>query len=230
MLAPRRKYTRKPRVARRRRVYRPRMIKGRSYHAPKRFTSTFKLLDVIASPYGTHPDDYTRNTLSVSLQDMPIFTNLHSLFGQFAITGVKLTYRPTITSYNSTIAGTIASPQLLFAEDKNQLVPLSPLQMRSQDNCRTFSASRGWSKYIRNPRPLLYQQDLGQQQLKVIQRSREINWLTPEQVNGPEANLRHLMAQLCVQDVTGATGEVGVGELWAKVYVVCKEQSKHGAI
>jgi len=199
--------------------------------APKKFTSTFKLLDVVASPFGTHADGFTRHSLHVSLTDMPIWTNLHSLFRQHAITGVKLTYRPTITAYTSEAGGSIAAPQLLYAEDKNNFTPLSPFQVRSQDNCKTLMASRGWSKYVAKPRPNLFQSDatLGVA-YKTISKAQDIHWLSPALSTDPESTLPHLMAQFCVQDVTGAVNDVGIGELWAKVYVVCKEQSRVNAL
>lgn len=207
------------------------MKSAKSVHAPKKFTSTFKLLDVTADPYGTHGDGFQRNALAVRLTDLPIWTNIHSLFRQHAITGVKITYRPNITSYISQPTGWVA-PQMLFAEDKNSFTALAPNQLQSQDNCRTLTASRGFSKYIARPRPHLFQANTAAlaQGIKVIGKSREIMWLSPSLNADPEAALPHVFGQLCVEDVVGAVNPVQVGELWCKVYVICKEQSVANAL
>jgi len=198
-------------------------------HAPKKFTCQFKLLDVNASPFGTHPDGYARNRLSVHLNQIPIYSQLFALYGQFAIAGIKFTYRPKINSTSPDGAGIPAS-NLLYAEDKNSSAALAATALYGQDNMKTFVSTRGWSKYVSKPRPNLYQLVAGEELVKTITPARQLHWLTPNNATNtdPASMLPHLAAQLCVQDITGAVGEVGQGELWAKVYLLCKEQRIQG--
>lgn len=226
-LMPRKNYKKSKTGGRRRRAtYRPRKSKGYAYHAPKKFESEFKILDVNAEPFGSHADGYSRNKLSVSLAKIPIFTNLRTLYRQFAITSVKLMYRPKVNMSD----GGISLAQLLFVEDKDSDIAISPLQARSEDNCRVLTCNRPWKHFIKMPRPLLYQQSADGNPVKVIQRAKELHWLSPESEGDVPSNLEHLFGQLCVSDVTGATDDVGVGELWCKVYFSCKEQRKANAI
>lgn len=216
------------RMMRRRRPYRiPRSV---GLHAPKKFTSTFLLDDVNASPYGTHTDGFARNALSVSLADIPIFSNLYTLYSQFAITSIKLMYKPKINVAAAGAAPTASLANLLYCEDKDNYNPLSALQIRSQDNCRNYISSRGWGAFVKKPRPLLFQQDSSGNQIQVISKAKDIHWLSPKTVDSDEANLKHLFAQLAVEDITGTDGVVGVGQLWCKVYLAVKEQRKSAAV
>lgn len=229
-----------PLYRRRRMVRRPRrkMMRRRPYriprsvglHAPKKFTSTFLLDTVVADPYGTHTDGYNRRALSVTLDDIPIFSNLYTLYSQFAITSIKLMYKPKINIAAAGAAPTAAIANILFAEDKDNYAALSPLQVRSQDNCRNFVSSRGWSAFVKKPRPLLFQQDQDGNPVQVISKAKDIHWLSPKSVASDESLLKHLFGQICVQDVTGADEAVGVGELWCKVYLAVKEQRKSAAV
>lgn len=226
----RRRMVRRPRRKMMRRPYRiPRSVRN---HAPKSFTSTFKMLDVTASPYGTHTDGYTRNALSLALKDIPIFSNLYTLYSQFAITSVKLSYRPKVNIAAAGTAPTAAIAQLLYAEDKDNWEPLSPLQLRSQDNCRTLVANRSWGTFVKKPRPLLFQKDIDGRSIQVISKAKDIHWLSPQSNSDEDgaAIMSHLIGQLCVSDVTGADDNVGCGELWCKVYLVVKEQRKTAAV
>lgn len=227
----RRKLVRRPRrMMKRRRPYRiPRSV---GLHAPKKFTSTFKLQDVTASPFGTHTDGYTRNLLSVSLNQIPLYTNLYTLYGQFAITSVKIMYKPKINIAAAGAAPTACLANILYAEDKDSDFALSPLQVRSQDNCRNYISSRGWGAYIKKPRPVLYQKDVDGASVRVISKARDIHWLSPEVAGSEDAasKLEHIFGQMCVEDVTGADDNVGVGELWCKVYLAVKEQCKSAAV
>lgn len=223
--------TRRPRrMLRRRRPYRiPRSV---GYHAPKKFTSTFLLKNVVASPYGTHTDGYSRNLLSVSLNDCPIYTNLYSLYGQFAITSVKIMYKPKINIAAAGAAPTAALANILFAEDKDSDTAKTQLVVRSQDNCKNFISSRGWSHFIKKPRPALYQQDEEGLLVKTISKAKDIHWLSPQTAlpTDTSARLPHVFGQMCVEDITGADEDVGVGELWCKVYVAVKEQRKTASV
>jgi len=224
----RRRMVRRPRRKMMRRPYR--INRSARNHAPKSFCSTFKLLDVNADPYGTHTDGYARNALSVTLGDIPIFSNLYTLYSQFAITSVKLSYRPKVNIAAAGAAPTASIAELLFAEDKSNYAALSALQVRSQDNCRTLVASRNWGTFIKKPRPLLFQTNYDDQQVQVITKAKDIHWLSPNSVGAPETTIKHLFGQLCVSDVTGTAETIGCGELWCKVYLAVKEQRKTAAV
>lgn len=222
----RRRMVRRPRrKMMRRRPYRiPRSV---GYHAPKKFTSTFLLDKVVADPYGTHTDGFNRRALSVRLDDIPIFSNLYTLYSQFAITSIKLMYKPKI---NVASDATACIANILFAEDKDNPNALSVLQLKSQDNCRNYVSSRQWSAFIKKPRPLLFQQDTDGNKIQVISKAKDIHWLSPKSVGSDESLLDHLFGQICVEDVTGTAEAVGVGELWCKVYLAVKEQRKSAAV
>lgn len=188
------------------------------------------MLDVTAAPFGTHTDGYTRNTLSLQLRDIPIFSNLYTLYSQFAITSVKLSYKPKINIAAAGAAPTAAIAELLYAEDKDNLTPLSPLQVRSQDNCRTLVANRSWGTFVKKPRPILFQQNQYGNPVQVITKAKDIHWFSPKEVASYESAIDHVIGQLCVSDVTGAEDDVGCGELWCKVYLAVKEQRKTAAV
>jgi len=231
---PRKKLSTRPRRMKRvgRKSYRPRRRLGAAYHAPKKFESLFKLKDVIAAPYGTNPDGYTRNSLSVRLQDIPIFDNLFTLYKQFAITSVKVMYRPNLTqAFGGAATNTAAVSQILYVEDKDSVAPISPLQARSEDNCRVLTSNRPFKAFTKMPRPLLFQLNNANEQIKVIDKAKSIHWISPSgSSDTPESELPHLFAQMCVGDVTGAADNIGVGELWCKVYMSVKEQRKSAAV
>lgn len=231
-LMPRKNYS-KPKTGgrRKRNTYRPRKSKGYAYHAPKKFTAEFKILDVNADPYATHADGFSRNKLSVKLSDIPIFANLQTLYRQFAITSVALRYRPKLTqAFGGAATNTAAVAQMLYCTDKDSEVAISPLQARSQDDCRVLTSNRPFKAFVKMPRPALYQWTGDDNPIKVIQRAKEIHWLSPASVDDAASNLEHLFGQLCVSDVTGAAEAVGVGEMWCKVYFSVKEQRKSLAV
>jgi len=224
----RRRMVRRPRRKMMRRPYRiPRSVRN---HAPKSFVSTYKLADLVASPFGTHTDGFSRFTLATTLTDIPIFSNLYTLYSQFAITSVKLSYRPKINVAAAGAGATASIAQMVYAEDKDNYNPLSVLQVRSQDNCRTLVANRNWNTFVKKPRPLLFQQDAGGNQIQVISKAKDIHWLSPKSVGASETTIPHLIGQLCVSDITGTEDDVGIGELWCKVYLAVKEQRKTAAV
>lgn len=217
--APRRKPT-----MRRRRIYKPRYNKSQSVHAPKKFVSTWSV-PVDSFGTGTHADDYNRLRLDVRLSDAPIFPSLFAMYGQFAITGVKLTYVPEYNSSTGTAGNTV--PNIAFAEDKDTEQAQTFTALRAQDNLKEFSSGRKWSVFIKKPRPLLFQQNLGGQAIKTITPSKGLHWLSPRAVaEDPSADLVHLMAQMCVQDIKGIAplAVTTVGRLYYKMYIAVKEQ------
>lgn len=212
----------------RRRTYgRRRYVRSsaRALHAPKRFTSTYSQA-VVSYGSGAHADSFDRNRLATSLRDCPIFPNLFTLYGQFAITGVKVTYVPDYNSSTGSAGNSI--PNIAFAEDKNSDTALTYTALEHQDNVKLYSSARRWSRYIKNPRPLLYQQDTAGTKLKTITPGRQIHWLSPASIaaTDPAASLVHLFGQMCVEDIKGiaAAETLTVGTLYYKVYLVCKEQ------
>lgn len=213
----RRKYAKKGGL-RRKRVYRKRAMyrKKTSLHAPKSFVSTIKLQDITAAASGTYADGYSRNKLSVQLNKMPIWNVLNKLYGQFAITGVKFEYR---THKNVSDTASWVS-NMIYAEDKNNTVPTTVAITRSQDNVSTLISSRNWSRYVKLPRPVLYQSDVNGARIFTITPSKQIHWMNNDADCGA---LDHLAAQLNVQESQTVT-PVPLGELWVKIYVVCKEQ------
>lgn len=220
-----RNYKRKAGIRRRgRRMYKPRMSKAVALHAPKQFTCTWSLpIDSFGA--GTHVDGYNRQLLSVRLSDLPIFPTLFGLYGQFAITSIKLNYVPEYNVSTGTAANSV--PNIVFAEDKDTDVAQTYTVLKGQDNVRTLSSARKWSAFIKKPRPALYQQNAAGERVKVIQRGKEIHWLSPKAVAAdPASDLVHLYGQMCVQDIKGIAplANATVGTLYFKVYIACKEQ------
>ena len=222
----RKKSTARPRRMKRvgRRNYKPRISKSLALHAPKTFCSTWSL-PVDSFGAGTHVDGYNRQRLDIKLSDIPIFPTLFGLYGQFAITSVKLTYVPEYNVSTGTAANSV--PNIAFAEDKDTEAAQTYTVLKGQDNMRTFSSARKWSVFIKKPRPLLYQQNLAGAAVKTIVRSKDIHWLSPKAVAAdPAADLAHLYGQMCVQDIKGIAplANATVGTLYFKVYLAVKEQ------
>jgi len=223
---PRKKSTTRPRRMKRvgRKMYKPRISKGVRLHAPKTFCSTWSLpIDSFGA--GTHVDGYNRQLLTVKLSDLPIFPTLFSLYGQFAITSVKLTYIPEYNVSTGTAANSV--PTMAFAEDKDTDVAQTWTVLKGQDNLKTFSSARKWSVFIKKPRPALYQQDAAGAQVKTIIKSKDIHWLSPKRVAAdPAADLTHLYGQLAVEDIKGIAplANAVVGTMYFKVYLAVKEQ------
>jgi len=215
---------RRRRVARkskpRRRMFgRRKSAPRRSLHAPKTFVSSFKYQDVDADPYGTHIDNYQKNQLFVNLNQVPIFPQLSALYRQFAITSVKFEYRPV-----STVAvASLPASQIVVAENKDADQALPVKNVLSEDNCKKYVSTRAWKMFVKKPRPALYQQDGLGNAIKVIGNAKQLHWLSTDQ--SADMNLEHLCGQMCVQDITGATGSTRQGELWCKIYIAAKEQS-----
>jgi len=60
--------------------------------------------------------------------------------------------------------------------------------------------------------------DAGGNRFPVIQRAKEINWLNTG------TDVAHLGLQMAVKDLEVPGSKVKQGELWAKVYIIVKEQ------
>lgn len=194
---------------------------GTSLHAPKKFVSTFKYMDVYSAPNGTNVGGYARNNLAVSFNQAVIEPQLSALYRQYMITGVKWIYRPTNVAPNQGDAE--YATQLIFVEDKANTASITISQAQSQDNSRFLTTARPWSHFIRLPRPQLYQIDsTGAQQL-VTQGARQGNW-----IDVANNALKHLNSQMLVADSTSvivAAPGVLQGQLWCKIFVSMKEQT-----
>lgn len=193
-----------------------------SLHAPKKFVCTYKYDDIVSDLSGAGINGYQRYSLDVTFGETPLAPVLSKMYAQFAITGVQVIYRPTNTSPNNTDQ---AATQMLIAENKGFLGASETInQILSEDNARTYTTSRGFKMYIRKPRPFLYQlgNPAGTQVISAISSARQLTWLP---TNDPNAlNLPHACANYVIKDLEKQTTEVKQGELWVKVYVVCKEQ------
>lgn len=219
-----RKYVRRRRVARRAPTYRPRTMKSRqSVNAPKKFCFSVKYADVVSALNGTNVDGYTRTPLQVSLGTLPAITSLSNLYRQFAITGVKFEFRTTNPAPNS-----VTGASILMVQDKDNYQNPSVNYYLSQNDVKLRTAHRNTRMYVSRPRPLLFQQDLAGQNVKIAPPSKQIHWLSPS--FGPtDVNLQHLCGFFAVSDLTaGATVAQPQGELWLKMYIIAKEQALSG--
>lgn len=187
-------------------------------HAPKMFVGSFKLFDIIADPFGTHPDGYRRYALNVELGMHPLYDTLSGIYRQFCISSVKFDYR---TVANSTDALLPAS-NMIYVEDKDSNAARSVAALLSQDNTRKYVSNRNFSAFVSKPRPDLWQADVLGAPIKTITPANQLHWLSSSNV--ASRGLQHLAGQLCVQDITGATGDTRQGELWCKMYILAKEQ------
>lgn len=221
-----RKKTTRPRKMKRvgRKMYKPRMSKSIKLHAPKTFCSTWSIpIDSFGS--GTHVDGYNRQLLTVKLSDLPVFPTLFSLYGQFAITSVKVSYIPELNVSTGTAGNSV--PTMAFAEDKDTDVAQTWTILKGQDNLKTFSSARKWGVFIKKPRPALYQLDAAGAQVKTISKSNDIHWLSPKRVAAdPASDLQHIYGQLAVEDIKGVAplASTTIGTMYFKVYLAVKEQ------
>lgn len=202
-----------------RKMYRPRRkLTRQDVHKPKMYQFSFKYADVTSDLPGTHADGYGRYALKINMAQVPAVTQLGTLYRQFAFSSVKFEYRTINPSPNSVTGATF-----LVAENKDYQQEMSSSAMLSQDNCRKLVASRNWNLFVRKPRPLLFQQDAGGRQIKVITPAKQLHWLSFD--NDYDLALPHLAGQASVSDlIAGATVAQPQGEIWCKVYVLVKEQ------
>jgi len=219
----RRRYRKRP--ARR---YRKRMVMRRrrtapAIHAPKKFCLTTKLLDVIPSLTGGHADGWTKWNLKVAFSDFKGSGELATLYKQFAITGVKYEYRTL--NINGSLIEDQPSLAMTFAEDKANIGLSNNANLQTQDNVRNLISTKNFKHYVAKPRPVLYQSvsvDLSGTVLS-IPPARQIQWINTDSDNG--MNLKHLAAQFQIQDYPAGVVNANIqGELWAKLYVIVKEQ------
>lgn len=213
------KRTNRRRTYRRRSNMKTRMNRSKKLlHNVKKFVCSYKLMDIESAKVGTYVDKYSRNALSVKFSDLPIVQPLSELYRQYAITGVKFEYRPLNTSpYANWDSGTI-----VFAENKGDPVARVVQLTTSEDNCRQLSTTKPFKHYVKNPRPYLLQA-VGVDGIPTIQSANQIQWFNTN--DAKSRDVPHLCAQMNVsQSNQNSTGNVLQGELWVKVYVVCKEQ------
>jgi len=217
------RYRRRPaRRMRRRPVrrYARRSVRA-SLHAPKKFTMLYKFTDVVPDTNGTNADGYQKTPLAVDFATVPGSAQLAGMYRQFAITGVQYQYRTT-NIYGSNVDDQ-PSLTMLFAEDKANIAAPTAKNLQSQDNCKVLRSTRNFRHYVKNPRPVLYQTD-GANNIFTIQSARQIQWFDCNSV--PCLNLPHLAAQFQIEDCpAGVVAPAKQGEIWAKVYVVMKEQA-----
>lgn len=190
-------------------------------HAPKKFVMYYKLLDVIPDLSGGNVDGWQKHCLNITEAAVPGTPELNNLYRQFAITGVQYQYKTL------NIAGQIIDDQpnltMLFAEDKATRTPASNKNLRTQDNVKILRSTRNFKHYVKYPRPALYQTDGYNHDIMTIQSSRQLQWLNTNDTNA--INLEHLAAQFQIEDCpAGVVSKNKQGEIWAKVYMVFKEQ------
>lgn len=217
-------YRRRPaaRRPRRRPARRYRKKSAPRLHAPKKFVATFKYQDVIAQRNGTNAGGWQRNLLYVDWSMLPISSELSALYRQFAITGVSFEYRPTNTVPNEVGSNDNYVTQMMFLRDKDSDIAINVSQATSQDDVINTTTNRKFTKYVAKPRPLLYQLDSAGNTIKITTPAKQTEWLSTRL--GNNAGLKHLAAQMLVQDSPGAVTDTKQGELWCKMYVVVKEQ------
>lgn len=191
-------------------------------HAPKKFVMSYKVMDVVPDLSGGNVGGWQKTMLSVRYADLPGAPELSGLYRQFAITGIQYQYK----SLN--ISGSIVDDQpsltMLFAEDKASTAPSSTNNLRTQDNCKVLRSTQNFKHYIKYPRPQLYQSDGAGNRLLTIQSAKQLQWFDTNSINCEQ--LPHLAAQFQIEDCpSGVVSKNKQGEIWAKVYLVMKEQA-----
>lgn len=234
---------RKRTVRPKRRMYRKRAgragyrKRSSALHGVKRFTCMLKLSDVVAPAYVSLPDGINVYNMKFKYTDLPIHTQISSLFRQVALTGVKVMYRttnPTPTNVAtvgaaSTEEGQYAHPSvnMYYVEDKDTEPDLTASQFKSQDNTKRLVSHKNFTHYVRNPRPALYQLDGAGNRLKTIDSGKQIHWISTNSTYGTA--LLHLHSQLAVEELPDTVpldvGGQKQGEIWLKVYLIAKEQN-----
>lgn len=190
-----------------------------SIHGVKKFVCHYKMYDVETDISGTNVGGYKRYNISIDWGKLPnaIKSSLGGLYRQFAFTGVKYEYRALNTAPNPD--GNNPAGEMLFAVNKS-VSDMTAEQIKVDDNCKVLRTSRNFNHYIKNPRPALYQQDAAGNRFLAIQRANEITWLDTGNT------LTHFTGGFVTRDdiTMSALAPVKQGELWAKVYIVVKEQ------
>lgn len=218
---------------RRRPLYRPRAALRRNYHAPKNFVETIRFKELISMP-GVDPTTGTGVDTTIDGSSLPLLGGaLRGAYRQFCIRGIKWFYIPAYTDYAAQ-TGIAIQPKIYFAEDKMSKLPDTDSQnidrIMTQDNVKVFSANKRWSRYVRMPRPELYETG-GPSALfatLVQPNSNKVQWLTlQDTVANDEDNsglsVPHMSCRLVVSSNNGLVN-ITIGTLWAKVYYSVKEQ------
>jgi len=200
------------------------------YHAPKHFTETLKLTDIVSPASGSSPGSYNFAIRGVNIINLR--TSLTDVFKQFSITAVKLMYIPNYNNY-PLVSGVAFIPKIYFAEDKATSVSDTPSgpsaieAMLQQDNLRILDSSKRWGAYISKPRPDLesYNSNAAASHTQVMPTVQTTQWLTTRTDDPDYSGLSvdHLNS-LAIVEANNSGVAITTGALWAKVYYACKEQ------
>jgi len=192
-------------------------------HAPKHFTETIKIRDIVSPANLTTAGQGYNN--SITLGALQNYSPLEDVFKQACITGIKLMFIPKYNNYTAP-GGTITIPKIFFAEDKTTS-GLSPMpttnDLIQQDNCKIFQSNRMWKHYIKMPRPLyqVLEPTTGGNPIQVQPQSRAWEWVNTED---PDAHQVEWLNSVMNVEMNNSNVGVVVGELWAKVFYAFKEQ------
>lgn len=209
-----------------------------SYHAPKNFCETIKFKQVISQPASSGAGG-TVVDLSFPAQILPLLNgNLTSIYRQFNIRGVKITYQPSYNNYPQT-AGVAQAPKIYMVEDKTVVVPdnssVNVEALLMQDNARVLSPFRKWSQYVKFPKPLTmsttdeYGGSMTPMLTAVQTPSNRPLWLSLQAQAGfsdevPGTTVPHLIGRMVADDNNSAFA-ITLGTLYYKVYYSVKEQT-----
>lgn len=223
-MAYRRLRSRRPRRVMRRRGRNMRRMRRftKALHGVKKFVSTYKYTDIFSDISGANVGGWARDSVDIVFSQTPLYPVLSKLYCQFAITGVKLEYRPTNTSPDNTNQAT----QWVYAENKGNYFPVyeTITQLLSEDNSRRLTTSKAWKTYVKFPRPALMQLGPdGTTPVFAAPAAKAITWLNMNSTGA--VSLPHLVGNYAIEDqYKQVGGSIKQGELWVKVYVACKEQ------
>lgn len=210
-----------------------------SYTAPKNFTETILMQDIVSQP-GLSVGNGTAYDMSIIPQNLPNLNGiLASMYRQYCVRGVKIMYVPTFNNYPAT-SGVAFAPRVYWAEDKTAAVPdtsiIDVTRLLTQDNVKAFSAFRTWSTYVRLPKPLLLtnaENDVGGALINTVPFQLPSNkpfWLPLQkqtlldQEIDSGLSIPHMTGRLSV-DGNNSNVAITVGRIYMKVYYSLKEQT-----
>lgn len=149
-----RKYARKNRTTKRRMTRRKTAIRrskiARQVHAYKRM---WKISTITASVAGGGVQTNIAGAYSFKLSDLPNYTELTALYDQYKITGVKISFIPSATEYNSAIpqGATVAqgfNPFMSAIDYDDTTTPTSEDQLMEYGSLKRSGPGRIHSRYI----------------------------------------------------------------------------------
>lgn len=217
--------TRKYTSRRRKPAYRKRRLPMRRYprqnpYMPKKFTETCYLQDIISPVSTASPNGYV---LNVKLNDLINPTALASVYQQYAITGVKLTYIPKYNTSRIDADEGIEIPTMFYAENKiNNSVPATAVELMQEDNVKLLRPYSRFSTYIAKPKPILNQIDAQNSTTQVTVQT-GTKWLTWLPMTEFGANISHQAARIVVP-ANNSGSAFTLGTWYAKIYYLMKEQ------